>query len=173
MREPEGVLDARYSSPGTRAHDWSEAEKLLTGAELFWLATVRPDGRPHVTPLLAVWHDGALHFSTGPGERKAHNLAGNPHVVLTTGTNSWAQGYDLTVEGEVVRVTDDGRLRELAAAWEAKYGPAWHYEVADGHFQHGPGRALVFAVRPRKVLGFGKGEPFSQTKWTWADRADQ
>ncbi|MEV6761245.1 pyridoxamine 5'-phosphate oxidase family protein [Streptomyces sp. NPDC051105] len=169
MREPEGVLDARYSSPGIRAQDWSEAEKLLTGAELFWISTVRPDGRPHVTPLLAVWHDGALHFGTGPGEHKARNLAGNPHVVLTTGANSWAKGYDLTVEGEAVRVTDDGRLRELAAAWEAKYGPAWHYEVADGCFQHGPGRALVFAVRPRKVLGFGKGEPFSQTKWTWTE----
>ncbi|MEU9158271.1 pyridoxamine 5'-phosphate oxidase family protein [Streptomyces sp. NPDC048417] len=169
MREPEGVLDDRYSSPGARAHAWSEAEKLLTGAELFWLSTVRPDGRPHVTPLLAVWHHGALHFSTGPGEHKAHNLAGNPHVVLTTGTNSWAEGYDLTVEGGAVRVTDEGRLRELAAAWEAKYGPVWHYEVADGCFQHGPGRALVFAVRPRKVLGFGKGELFSQTKWTWAD----
>ncbi|MFE4969702.1 pyridoxamine 5'-phosphate oxidase family protein [Streptomyces sp. NPDC056660] len=167
MREPEGVLDARYSSPGTRAHDWSEAERLLTGAELFWLSTVRPDGRPHVTPLLAVWHDGALHFCTGPGERKERNLAGNPHVVLTTGTNGWDKGYDLTVEGEAVRVTDDGRLRELAAAWAAKYGPVWHYEVADGCFHHAPGPALVFAVRPRKVLGFGKGEPFSQTKWTW------
>ncbi|MER5514622.1 pyridoxamine 5'-phosphate oxidase family protein [Streptomyces sp. NPDC002763] len=169
MREPEGVLDARYSSPGTRAHDWSEAEKLLTGAELFWLSTVRPDGRPHVTPLLAVWHDGALHFCTGPGERKERNLTGNPHVVLTTGTNGWDKGYDLTVEGEAVRVTDDGRLRELAAAWAAKYGPVWHYEVADGCFHHAPGQALVFAVRPRKVLGFGKGEPFSQTKWTWPD----
>ncbi|MFF4897235.1 pyridoxamine 5'-phosphate oxidase family protein [Streptomyces sp. NPDC001068] len=169
MREPEGVLDARYSSPGTRAHDWSEAEKLLTGAELFWLATVRPDGRPHVTPLIAVWHDGALHFSTGGDERKARNLAANPQVVLTTGRNDWARGYDLTVEGAAVRVTDDGRLRELAAAWEAKYGAAWHYEVADGCFRHGPGAALVFAVRPRKVLGFGKGEPFSQTTWTWTE----
>ncbi|MEU1160546.1 pyridoxamine 5'-phosphate oxidase family protein [Streptomyces sp. NPDC005921] len=165
MREPRGVLDARYSSEGASAHDWSAAEKVLTESELFWISTVRPDGRPHVTPLLAVWHGGALHFATGPGERKARNLAGNPHVVLTTGTNSSTEGYDVTVEGEAVRVTDDGRLRELAAAWEAKYGPFWHYDVADGYFQHGSGRALVFAVAPRRVLGFGKGEPFSQTKW--------
>ncbi|MEV5841605.1 pyridoxamine 5'-phosphate oxidase family protein [Streptomyces sp. NPDC051985] len=165
MREPRGVLDARYSSEGTSAHDWSAAEEVLTESELFWISTVRPDGRPHVTPLLAVWHDGALHFATGPGERKARNLAGNPHVVLTTGTNSSTEGYDVTVEGEAVRVADDGRLRELAAAWEAKYGPFWHYDVADGYFHHGSGRALVFAVAPRRVLGFGKGEPFSQTKW--------
>jgi hypothetical protein len=37
--------------------------------------TVRPDGRPQVTPVVAVWLDGAVHFTTGPTERKAHNLA--------------------------------------------------------------------------------------------------
>jgi hypothetical protein len=48
-------------------------------------STVRPDGRPHVTPLIAVWHAGALWFATGPEERKARNLAENPSCVLTPG----------------------------------------------------------------------------------------
>lgn len=69
------------------------------------------------------------------------------------------------VEGEAVRVTDEDRLRELAAAWEAKYGSFWHFEVRDGAFHHGPGHAFVFSVAPRTVFGFGKGEPFSQTRW--------
>ncbi|MFJ9820305.1 pyridoxamine 5'-phosphate oxidase family protein [Streptomyces sp. NPDC101151] len=165
MSQPEGELDPRYSSEGTTAHSWSEAEAVLEEAELFWISTMRPDGRPHVTPVLAVWRDGALHFGTGPGERKARNLAQNPHVVLTTGTNSWTKGYDVVVEGEAVRVSDDERLRVLAAAWEAKYGAFWHYEVRDGCFHHGPGRAFVFSVAPDTVFGFGKGEPFSQTRW--------
>ena len=162
---PETRLDPRYSDPAATAPPWSEAERRLAEAELFWISTVRPDGRPHVTPLPAVWSDGALHFCTGPDERKARNLAANPHVVLTTGTNTWDRGYDLVVEGEAVRVADDARLHALAAAWEAKYGAFWHFEVRDGHFHHGPGRALVFAVAPRTVFGFGKGEPFSQTRW--------
>ena len=58
-------------------------------AELFWITTVRPDGRPHITPLVAVWHDGALHFCTGGEEQKALNLAANANVALTTGTNEW------------------------------------------------------------------------------------
>ncbi|MEV6589364.1 pyridoxamine 5'-phosphate oxidase family protein [Streptomyces acidicola] len=161
---PKTRLDPRYSSEGATPATWPQAESLLAEAELFWISTVRPDGRPHVTPLPAVWADGALHFCTGPEERKARNLAENPQVVLTTGTNTWDKGYDLTVEGEAVRVTDDDRLRELAAAWEAKYGSFWHFEVRDGHFHHGP-RAVVFAVAPRRVFGFGKGEPFSQTRW--------
>ncbi|MGW0578718.1 pyridoxamine 5'-phosphate oxidase family protein [Streptomyces sp. NPDC002920] len=164
-RQPVGELDERYSSEEATAHDWPEVTALLGSAELFWISTVRPEGRPHVTPLAAVWADGALHFATGPDERKALNLAQNPQVVLTTGTNTWAEGHDVVVEGEAVRVSDDGRLRELAAAWEAKYGEFWHYEVRDGRFHHGAGNALVFAVAPRTVFSFGKGEPFSQTRW--------
>jgi nitroimidazol reductase NimA-like FMN-containing flavoprotein (pyridoxamine 5'-phosphate oxidase superfamily) len=165
MGEPQAELDSRYSGEGAVAPAWSEAEALLSEAELFWISTVRPDGQPHVTPLPAVWAAGALHFSTGPEERKARNLALNPRVVLTTGTNTWNKGYDLVVEGEARRVSDDGRLRELAEAWEDKYGSFWHFEVREGYFHHGPGRALVFAVAPRTVFGFGKGEPFSQTRW--------
>ncbi|MXM62834.1 pyridoxamine 5'-phosphate oxidase family protein [Streptomyces sp. HUCO-GS316] len=162
---PQTRVDPRYSDPQATATTWAEAEALLRQAELFWISTVRPDGRPHVTPLPAVWADGALHFCTGPEERKAKNLADNPNVVLTTGTSTWNKGYDLVVEGEAVRVTDDGRLRELAAAWEAKYGSFWHFEVRDGCFHHGAGHALVFAVAPGTVFGFGKWEPFSQTRW--------
>ncbi|NEB05796.1 pyridoxamine 5'-phosphate oxidase family protein [Streptomyces sp. SID13726] len=164
-KEPETHLDPRYSDAEARATAWADAESLLASAELFWISTVRPDGRPHVTPLPGVWAHGALHFCTGPEERKARNLAHNPHVSLTTGTNIWDKGYDLVVEGEAVRVSDDARLRELAAAWEAKYGDFWRFEVREGRFHHGAGHAVVFAVAPRTVFGFGKGQPFSQTRW--------
>jgi hypothetical protein len=85
--------------------------------------------------------------------------------VLTTGTNTWNKGFDLVVEGEAVRVSDDARLRGLAEAWERKYGSFWHFEVRDGYFHHGAGKALVFSVAPGTIFGFGKGEPFSQTRW--------
>ncbi|MEU6306590.1 pyridoxamine 5'-phosphate oxidase family protein [Streptomyces chartreusis] len=163
--QPQTRLDARYSDEKATATPWSEAEKRLSEAELFWISTVRPDGRPHVTPLPAVWSRGALHFCTGPEERKARNLDENPNLVLTTGTNLWNEGYDLVVEGVAERVTDDARLQELAVAWQTKYGPFWHFEVGNGAFRHGSGHAYVFSVAPRTVFGFGKGEPFSQTRW--------
>lgn len=166
-QEPQTDLDARYSSPGATATPWAAAVLRLEKAEIFWLSTVRPDGRPHVTPLLSVWVDGALHFATGERERKALDLAANPQVVLTTGTNAYGEGCDLVVEGEAVRITDEKLLVELAAAWEAKYGPDWHFEVRDAAFDsndHG-GRALVFEVAPRTAFGFGRGERYSQTRW--------
>ncbi|GAB2326560.1 pyridoxamine 5'-phosphate oxidase family protein [Streptomyces variabilis] len=151
---PAGRLDPRYSDPTAGAPPWTEVERLIAEAELFWISTVRPDGRPHVTPLPAVWSSGALHFCTGPEERKARNLAENPHAVFTTGVNTWARGYDVVVEGRAERVRDDARLRGLAALWEEKYGDFWHFDVRDGHFHHGAGRALVFSVAPHTVFGF-------------------
>ncbi|GAA2252426.1 pyridoxamine 5'-phosphate oxidase family protein [Streptomyces amakusaensis] len=162
--EPRAELDARYSEESATAENWSDAVARLRAAELFWLSTVRPDGRPHVTPLLAVWLDGALHFCTGPEERKARNLRENPEVVLTTGANTLREGYDLVVEGEAVRLTDEERLRALAAAYTAKYGAEWTFEVRDGAFVADAGIALVFRVEPRTAFGFAKS-PYGQTRW--------
>ncbi|MEU1863246.1 pyridoxamine 5'-phosphate oxidase family protein [Streptomyces gardneri] len=163
--DPQTTLDSRYSDPKAAALPWSDAAARLAAAEVFWLTTVRPEGRPHVTPLIAVWSAGALHFCTGPDERKARNLAENPSVVLTTGSGVLDEGLDLVVEGEAARVTDEDRLRALAAAYVEKYGPDWRFEVRDGAFVGDGGTALVFAVAPRTVFGFAKGEPFGQTRW--------
>ncbi|MEU8571230.1 pyridoxamine 5'-phosphate oxidase family protein [Streptomyces pathocidini] len=167
-RQPRAEVNTDYSEAEAVARPWPEVAALLEEAELFWISTVRPDGRPHVTPLPAVWLDGSLHFCTGAEERKGRNLAENPETVLTTGNNTWDRGYDVVVEGAAVRVTDDARLRVLAAAWEAKYGEFWHFEAHDGYFHHGRGRAVVYEVSPRTVFGFGKGSPFSQTRWRFA-----
>jgi pyridoxine/pyridoxamine 5'-phosphate oxidase len=158
-------LDERFSDPGAEPTSWEETERTLRDAQLFWISTVRRDGRPHVTPLVAVWDDAALYFCTGPGEQKAVNLEANKRVALTTGCNGWQDGLDVIVEGEAERVTDEGRLRELAHAWRGKWDGSWAFEpIADG-FRHpgGEGIAHVFVVRPIKVLAFGKGG-FSHTR---------
>jgi nitroimidazol reductase NimA-like FMN-containing flavoprotein (pyridoxamine 5'-phosphate oxidase superfamily) len=169
---PTAELDARFSSAAAAPTDWEVARERLMDARVYWLSTVRPDGRPHVTPLLSVWLDGALYFCTGPDERKARNLAHNPHCILTTGCNALDEGLDLVVEGEATRVSDDARLRRIAEEYVAKYGSDWRFSVRDGAFHHDPeslrgddpGRALVYEVAPATVFGFGKGE-FSQTRW--------
>src|SRR3954454_758140 len=112
--DPAAQIDRRFSAPAAAATPWSDAVGVLERAELYWLSTVRPDGRPHVTPLIGVWSDGALVFCTGPEERKARNLEQNRHCVLTTGTNALHRGLDVVLGGDAVRVTDEHRLRHLA-----------------------------------------------------------
>jgi len=165
MENPTTTLDERFSDPDTEAVSWERTREALETAQITWVTTVRADGRPHVTPLVAVWLDGAYHFCTGPGEQKERNLAANPHVVLTTGCNRWDEGVDVVVEGEARRVTDPATLERLAALWAAKWdGKSWEFEVGDGGFGHEEGgMALVFAVEPTKVLAFGKS-PFTHTR---------
>ena len=45
-----------------------------------WLATIDPDGAPHVTGIGAVWHEGTFWFETGRTTRKGRNLARDPRV---------------------------------------------------------------------------------------------
>jgi nitroimidazol reductase NimA-like FMN-containing flavoprotein (pyridoxamine 5'-phosphate oxidase superfamily) len=162
--EPTSELDAPYSSPDASPTSWARARSVFAEAAIYWLATVRADGRPHVTPVIAVWHDGAIHVCTGPEEQKAKNLGANHGVTVTTGTNVWA-GLDVVVEGQAQRVADDATLRELAAAWEAKYGAEWHFGVADGAFRHDADEALVFAVAPSKAYAYDRDEPGGATRF--------
>ncbi len=163
--EPTTELDARFSSEGASPTPWEHGRKQLEQAALFWLSTVRADGRPHLTPLIAVWLDGALHFCTGPAEQKAKNLASNPRCILLTGSNTLDAGLDIVLEGDAVRVTDEAKLRLLAEAYVSKYGSDWHFDVRDSAFySEDGGEALVYAVAPAKALGFAKGE-YGQTRW--------
>jgi general stress protein 26 len=167
--DPDAHVDSRYSAPGAGATPWEEAERVLEDAELYWLTTVRADGRPHVTPLIAVADAGAMHFTTGLGEQKARNLEHSAKVALTTGNNAWAKGVDVVVEGSAVRVTDGELLQRLADAFEAKYGAAWRFDVGDGVFLHSGGEraAAVFRIEPAKVLAFAK-DPHAQTTYRFA-----
>ena len=112
--DPIVELDAGFSAEDGRATSWATALELLEKAEVFWLSTVRADGRPHVTPLVAVWLDGALYFCTGEGEQKERNIQRNPHCILTTGCNNFREGLDLVIEGDAVQVGDESRLHRLA-----------------------------------------------------------
>jgi nitroimidazol reductase NimA-like FMN-containing flavoprotein (pyridoxamine 5'-phosphate oxidase superfamily) len=156
-------LDQRFSDPAAEPTPWADVVDVLEKAELYWITTVRPDGRPHVTPLIGVVVDEVAHFCTGLEEQKGRNLEHNSNVALTTGNNSWARGLDVVVEGTAVRITEEEPLRRLAEAWEAKYGSEWHWEVAEGMFRHSDGGgAAVFRVEPTKVLAFAK-DPHGQT----------
>jgi uncharacterized pyridoxamine 5'-phosphate oxidase family protein len=161
-REPVTELNPQFSSEGATATPWAEAVGRLEEAKTYWLSTVRPDGRPHVTTLFAVWLEGALYFCTGKTERKARNLADNANCVITTGCNV-LEGVDLVIEGEAVQVSDEANLRRVADRYAAKYG--WQYTVRDGAFYGEGGRAEVYEVTPTTAFGFSKGESFSQTRW--------
>jgi hypothetical protein len=162
-RFPRATLDARYSE-ADQPTPWPDAVAHLEQAGLFWVSTVRADGRPHVTPLVAVWMDGALYFTSGPAEQKSRNLAANRHCAVTTGCNTWNEGFDIVLHGEAVITRDLPLLQRVADAFAAKYGSDWAFKVGDDGTFRDHGSSLVYQLSPAQALGFGK-RPFSQTRW--------
>jgi PPOX class probable F420-dependent enzyme len=55
----------------------------LESARNIWVATVRPDGRPHLVPIWFVVDEGRWYICTGPNSVKARNLQANPRVALS------------------------------------------------------------------------------------------
>ena len=164
--EPTTELQPQFSSENATPTAWAKAREHLEKAEVYLLSTVRPDGRPHVTPLVGVWLDGALYFCTGETERKARNLAHNAHCIITSGCNTLSDGLDLVVEGTAVRMSAESRLQRVADSYALKYDSPFRFTVRDGVFLNSEGgEALVYEVAPVTVFGFGKGASFSQTRW--------
>ena len=97
---------------------WSRAHDLLasspSGPDLsFFLGTVRPDGRPHVAAVGALWHAGDLYIVSGPGTQKSRNLAANSACTIAVKL----AGLDLTLEGEATRITDPATLEVLTGLY--------------------------------------------------------
>jgi hypothetical protein len=119
---------------------------------------------------LGVWLNGALYFCTGPEERKAKNLAQNQSCVLTTGRND-LKGLDLVVEGQALIVEDAAERRSVADTFESKYGS--QFSSPDGTWAGlgdaiRGGEVLLYRVNPSTAFGFGKGGPYSQTRWRFS-----
>jgi hypothetical protein len=132
-----------------------------------WLATVRPDGRPHVMPLGVLWVDGAFYFNAGAATRKAQNLAQNPHCVLTIATHD----FDLIVEGKAVKVIDPAKAQRIAEAYRTQ---GWGASVLDGEVSliadysapsAGPPPWDIYEVTLETVFAMGTAEPYGATRW--------
>jgi hypothetical protein len=129
---------------------WSWAVERLTASHGYWLATTGPDGRPHAAPLWAVWHDGAIWFSTGGSTRKVRNLATEPACTVTTESTTEA----VIVEGRAGR--SDWKTSGVLQIYAAKYGTGF------------PTSEPVYRVEPHRAFGFiDEGDRFGATATRW------
>jgi hypothetical protein len=149
------------------AGEWSTARGIVENTSAtYWLATVRPDGRPHVMPIMAVWVNGMLFFAAGQGTRKARNLALNSHCVITVEQ----EPLDLVIEGSARKTRDHATLRSVAERYASVND--WHVGVRDGAFHDaegaptaGPPPYDVYEVTPKTVFGLPIGQSFGPTRW--------
>jgi general stress protein 26 len=152
---------------------WSKALDALESTDpqthTPFLATTRPDGRPHVAPLGAIWDTGKVYFVSGAGTRKSRNLAENAHCSIAMSL----KGIDLVIEGVAERVTDDATLQRIARRYADE---GWPARVEDAAFTYdysapsaGPPPWNVYAVAPQAVYGVLTSEPGGATRWRFHD----
>jgi nitroimidazol reductase NimA-like FMN-containing flavoprotein (pyridoxamine 5'-phosphate oxidase superfamily) len=136
---------------------WAVAEDRLehpAPGQNHWLATVRPDGQPHLMPIIAFWIDGAFYFLAGSQTRKARNLAADDRCVIGT-ANLTSPSMDLIVEGRARPITDEAAVRRMAAEFG---GEGWPLEArgSDVYGDHGPTAGpppyTFYRLEPTKVI---------------------
>jgi PPOX class probable F420-dependent enzyme len=148
-----GTLDAHQ---GTGLLPWSWARERLERSHDYWVATVRPDGRPHVMPVWGVWSDQALWFSSSRRSRKARNLDVNPSCAITTDNAL----EPVVIEGEAVLVEDPAAIADFVAQVNAKYGTDYSID-----FFRAPSNAC-YRVRPVWAFGLAEADfTGSPTRW--------
>lgn len=142
---------------------WSQVEARLVASAQYWMATTRPDGRPHVVPRWGVWLDGGLFYDGAPTTVHVRNLHANPscalhledgwQAVIVDGTSGPAEppGLDLgaRIAAEVARKYGDRGYAPAADAWQ---GPD-----AGGLCRFVPDRALAWFDFPVDVTRFHLG----------------
>jgi PPOX class probable F420-dependent enzyme len=135
-----------------------------------WLATIDPDGRPHVTGIGALWVDGSWWFETGATTRKGRNLARDPRCTLSVATEE----FDLVVEGEAEMITDPAVVADMAARWAEggwparpdESGVALTAEFSAPSAGKPPWR--VYRIHTRAATALQTVEPGGATRWTFA-----
>lgn len=146
------VLPAGYGIPtsSTGLLTWIEVEQRLLAAQHYWMATVRPDGTPHVVPRWGVWVDGRFYYDGAPTTRHARNLAGNPacSLNLESGTET------VIVEGTSVSTSApaDGLGARLSAAFEKYHDHG--YAPGPDAWVNGGGLMVLTPVRAMAWFSF-------------------
>ncbi|AUH68587.1 MULTISPECIES: TIGR03618 family F420-dependent PPOX class oxidoreductase [Gordonia] len=100
----------------------SDLRRVLDGAPIAHVATVSPDGSPHVVPVFVGTDGDRIVVFTGPGSVKARNLRRDPRVALSIATAD-DPFTPVTVRGRVVDWIDGDAGWEIVDRVAAKYIP--------------------------------------------------
>lgn len=119
----------------------SHGQERLETERNIWLATVRPDGRPHLVPLWFAWHDNLIYICIQPNSVKARNLAQGPTVSLSLEDGD----RPLICEGEAA-VIPTSYPPAVVAIFQKKYD--WNITSDSDYTQ-------LIAITPRKWLSWG------------------
>ena len=150
-------LPPGYGSPSTPLA-WTEVRARLVAAEAYWVATSRPDGRPHVVPVDGLWLDDVWYYGGAEDAVHVRTARANPDVVMHLPDPRWS----VIVEGRVRAARPDPglarRLAEESAAKYPEYGAAPDPGAYVDALALDPVRVLAWSAYPTDATRFVFGE---------------
>ncbi|WP_328475813.1 pyridoxamine 5'-phosphate oxidase family protein [Actinoplanes sp. NBC_00393] len=146
------TLPDDYGRPPDRLLAWADVSARLASAPRYWLATVRPDGRPHIVPTDGLWVDDALWFGGSTATVHHRNLLADGAAAAHVEDGARA----VIVEGTAGLTTPTAsQARELAALSKTKYGYAAPPEAYTAElWLLTPSRVLAWTEFPRDATRF-------------------
>jgi PPOX class probable F420-dependent enzyme len=94
-------------------------DKRLRENRILWLASVRPDGRPHLVYVFFLWDGKHILIFSEPTSQKIRNVQHNPHVIL--GLDETREGEDMVILEGRAELLDDPAVNPTLPAYAAKY----------------------------------------------------
>lgn len=94
-----------------------EVEEFLGSQMKVQVATVNPDGSPHLTTLFYVLDQGRIAFWTYASSQKIKNLQRDARITcLVEAGDDYFELRGVSVTGKAELVTDEDRIREIGSA---------------------------------------------------------
>ena len=94
-----------------------EVDAFLAGEMKVQVATINPDGSPHLTTLFYVLHEGRLAFWTYASSQKIKNLERDARITcLVEAGDDYFELRGVSITGKAELVTEEARIREIGSA---------------------------------------------------------
>ncbi len=134
---------------------WSWAAERLVSCRNYFVATTRPDGRPHVMPVWGLWlsESNLFGFSTSIKSIKSQNLLANPECAITI-----EDGHNCVIVEGAARLTELSELPGFIKTYARKY-----YDRDDTTSVGSP----IWTVKPTVAFAFNEDETFSTSATRW------
>jgi hypothetical protein len=166
LGEADGLPPVSWATVAEKLESGSAPEPGGVNSRTTWLCTVNEDGSRHLTPVGALWLDGAFWFQTG-ATRKGRNVQRDPRCSMAVSVHE----ADVVVEGEAVRVTDPAEVARIAKAWADQGWPAEPDDSGSGITApfnapaQGPPPWNVYRIEARSAIVTLSAEPGGLTRF--------
>jgi nitroimidazol reductase NimA-like FMN-containing flavoprotein (pyridoxamine 5'-phosphate oxidase superfamily) len=125
--------------------------QLIERERVCRVATVNPEGMPHLVPVCSVVADGRIYFGSGKDARKVKNLRANAHITVTVDlySDDWAHLKGVMVQGTARLIGSGPRFRKIRTLLYRKY-PQYATDAAIDESD-----SVVVEVTPQAVFTWG------------------